>query len=101
MPISVHCERSVASHEGLDHADVHSRPQQQRTIGVAQSVVNSGDIGSGKIASGAVQGFFGATRHVTSGMVGVFDLGSGAVLAASVESRTIRFDCSLQFSDPH
>ena len=42
--------------------------------------LTSGSVNSGKIASGAVQGFFGATRHIASGTVGVFDFGSGAVI---------------------
>ena len=53
------------------------------------ATVNSGDIGSGKIASGAVQGFFGTTRHIASGTVGVFDLGSGAVTVGTVGSGAI------------
>lgn len=51
--------------------------------------LGSGNVGSGKIASGAVQGFFGVTRHITSGSVGSFDLGSGAVVAGSVGSGAI------------
>ena len=53
------------------------------------AAVNSGDIGSGKIASGAVQGFFGSTRDIASGTVGVFDLGSGAIIAGTVGSGAI------------
>lgn len=53
------------------------------------ATVNSGDIGSGKIASGAVQGFFGATRHIASGTVGVSDLGSGAIVAGTVGSGAV------------
>lgn len=44
---------------------------------------------SGHVASGAVQGFFGATRHLASGTVGSFDLGSGAVVAGSVGSGAV------------
>lgn len=51
--------------------------------------INSGDIGSGKIASGAVQGFFGSTRHVASGTIGVFDFGSGAVTAGAIGSGAV------------
>lgn len=42
--------------------------------------INSGDVGSGKIASGAVQGSLGSTRHIASGTVGRFDLASGAYI---------------------
>jgi hypothetical protein len=51
--------------------------------------VTSGGIQSGMIASGAVQGFFGSTRHIASGTVGVFDFGSGAVIAGTVGSGAI------------
>lgn len=50
---------------------------------------SSGDVASGDIASGAVQGFFGTTRNIASGTVGVFDLGSGAVVANTVGSGAI------------
>ncbi len=48
-------------------------------------VINSGDVGSGKVASGAVQGFFGSTRHIASGTLGNavvsgFDFASGATI---------------------
>jgi hypothetical protein len=51
--------------------------------------VTSGGIQSGMIASGAVQGFFGSTRHIASGTIGVFDFGSGAVIAGAVGSGAI------------
>lgn len=50
----------------------------------------SGGVGSGSIASGAVQGFFGSTRNIASGTVGVFDFGSGAVIAGAVGSGAVR-----------
>jgi len=46
----------------------------------------SGAANSGHIASGAVQGFFGATRHIASGTVGSFDFGSGAVSSGHLAS---------------
>lgn len=51
--------------------------------------VNSGDIGSGKVASGTIGGFFGPTRHIQSGTVGAFDLGSGAVMANQIGSGVV------------
>lgn len=52
--------------------------------------INSGDVQSGEVASGAIQGFFGTTRHIASGTVGGFDLGSGAVTAGTVGSGAVR-----------
>ena len=49
----------------------------------------SGAVGSGDVASGAIQGFFGTTRNIASGTVGSFDLGSGAVVAGSVGSGAV------------
>jgi len=49
----------------------------------------SGVVGSGTVASGAVQGFFGTTRNVSSGTIGSFDFGSGAVVAGAVGSGAI------------
>ena len=46
-------------------------------------------IGSGLIESGSVQGFFGAARNIASGTVGVFDFGSGAVVAGAVGSGAV------------
>lgn len=54
------------------------------------STVTSGQIGSGLVASGAVPGFFGPYRGIMSGTVGVFDLGSGAVVAGAVGSGAIQ-----------
>ena len=51
--------------------------------------LGSGDVGSGKIASGAVQGLYGDTRHIASGTVGGFDLGSGAVEFGAVGSGAV------------
>lgn len=51
--------------------------------------LTSGSVGSGFLASGSVQGFFGATRHIASGTLGVFDFGSGAILAGQVGSGAI------------
>lgn len=45
---------------------------------------------SGQVQSGSVEGFFGATRHVVSGTLGVFDFGSGAVIAGVVGSGAIQ-----------
>jgi hypothetical protein len=52
--------------------------------------VGSGGIQSGMIASGAVQGYFGATRHIASGTLGVFDLGSGAIQSGNIASGSIQ-----------
>lgn len=69
--------------------------------------INSGDIGSGKIASGAVTGFYGTTRHITSGSIGGYDLGSGlnswvTIYKGSDEAKTntntLGTDTALQFS---
>lgn len=46
----------------------------------------SGAVGSGEIASGSVQGFFGTTRHIASGTVGQMDFGSGAVSSGHIAS---------------
>jgi hypothetical protein len=56
---------------------------------VTNITVSSGSIGSGLIASGAVDGFFGPSRRIQSGTVGVFDFGSGAVIAGTVGSGAI------------
>ena len=56
---------------------------------VTPGTLSSGAVGSGIVASGTVQGFFGTTRHVTSGSLGVFDFGSGAVTAGTVGSGAI------------
>lgn len=50
----------------------------------------SGAISSGEIASGSVFGFFGPTRQIGSGTVGVTDFGSGAVVAGTVGSGAIQ-----------
>lgn len=50
----------------------------------------SGGIESGGIGSGVVQGFFGPTRNIASGTVGVFDFGSGAVIAGTIASGAVR-----------
>ena len=63
------------------------------TIGINVSVggsLSSGSVQSGHIASGAVQGFFGSTRNIVSGTVGVSDFGSGAVIAGTVGSGAVR-----------
>ena len=52
--------------------------------------ISSGAIGSGYVASGAVQGYYGSTPHIASGTLGVFDFGSGAVIAGAVGSGAIR-----------
>lgn len=49
----------------------------------------SGSIGSGQLASGSVQGFFGTVPNIASGTVGVTDFGSGAVVAGTVGSGAI------------
>lgn len=54
------------------------------------SSLTSGSVQSGHVASGVVGGFFGPTRHIQSGTVGVFDLGSGAVVAGAVGSGAVR-----------
>ncbi len=59
------------------------------TWAAAGASLTSGAVNSGKIASGAVQGFFGATRHIASGTVGVFDFGSGAVTAGTIGSGAV------------
>jgi hypothetical protein len=51
--------------------------------------ITSGSVGSGAVASGTVQGFFGTTRHIASGTIGVDDFGSGAVTAGTVGSGAI------------
>lgn len=56
----------------------------------ATAVVNSGDIGSGKIASGAVDGFYGVSRRIQSGTVGSFDMASGAIEAGAIGSGAVR-----------
>lgn len=56
----------------------------------AGSVLGSGDVGSGKIASGSVDGYFGVSRRIQSGTVGVYDFGSGAVIAGAVGSGAIQ-----------
>jgi len=38
------------------------------------------------VDSGAVQGYFGSTRNVASGTLGVYDLGSGAVRSGNIAS---------------
>ena len=53
--------------------------------------INSGDISSGKIASGAVQGFYGSTRHIASGTVGSFDFASGAISSGAIASGQVGF----------
>ena len=70
--------------------------------------VSSGDLGpnvvvSGTIGSGAVWGFFGPTRIIASGTVGVWDFGSGAVVAGAVGSGAIVSGNvgSGQISDSH
>lgn len=50
----------------------------------------SGSISSGEIGSGAIQGFFGSTRHIASGTIGVTDFGSGAVITGTVGSGAIQ-----------
>jgi hypothetical protein len=52
----------------------------------AVASLSSGAVQSGHIASGAVQGFFGSTRHIASGTVGSFDLGSGAIASINIAS---------------
>jgi hypothetical protein len=49
----------------------------------------SGFVGSGGLGSGSVQGFFGTVRNISSGTVGVFDFGSGAVIAGAVGSGAV------------
>lgn len=49
----------------------------------------SGSVGSGRIASGSTQGFFGTTRQIASGTIGVFDFGSGAIVAGTLGSGSI------------
>jgi hypothetical protein len=51
--------------------------------------LTSGAVQSGHVASGAVQGFFGATNHIASGTIGSFDFGSGAVIAGAVGSGAV------------
>lgn len=55
-------------------------------IGTPVATLSSGQVQSGQIGSGAVNGFFGPTRNINSGTVGVFDLGSGAVVAGTIGS---------------
>lgn len=54
--------------------------------------LTSGIIQSGHLASGTTQGFFGATRHIASGTVGGYDLGSGAIMAGQLGSGSVRSD---------
>lgn len=56
---------------------------------VPATTLTSGSVQSGHIASGAVKGFFGPTRNVSSGTIGVFDFGSGAVIVGAVGSGAI------------
>lgn len=56
---------------------------------VAGTGLGSGNVMSGFVASGAIQGFFGATRHIASGTIGVTDFGSGAVVTGTVGSGAI------------
>lgn len=58
-------------------------------IASSSSPLISGCIQSGHIASGSVEGFFGTTRQVASGSVGVFDFGSGAVTAGNIGSGSV------------
>jgi hypothetical protein len=51
--------------------------------------LTSGAATSGTVASGAVQGYYGATRHIASGTVGLFDLASGAVGSGAIASGSI------------
>lgn len=69
----------------------------------SSGTVSSGSVSSGAIASGAVQGFFGSTPNIASGTIGVFDLGSGAVIAGAVGSGAIVSGnvASGQISDSH
>lgn len=60
------------------------------TVGASLIGVSSGIAGSGILASGAVQGFFGTTRNTASGTFGVTDFGSGAVVAGTVGSGAIQ-----------
>lgn len=41
--------------------------------------LTSGSVKSGHVASGAIQGYYGATRHIASGTVGRFDMASGSI----------------------
>lgn len=52
------------------------------------SAIGSGAVTSGEVGSGTVQGFFG-DRAVASGTLGVFDFGSGAVIAGAVGSGAV------------
>ena len=63
---------------------VHLRDGDILTIDVA-----SGAIQSGQVGSGSVPGFFGTTRAIQSGTVGVFDFGSGAVIAGAMGSGSV------------
>jgi hypothetical protein len=56
----------------------------------AGATLSSGSVGSGIVASGTVPGFFGPYRGIMSGTVGVFDFGSGAVIAGTVGSGAIQ-----------
>lgn len=53
------------------------------------ATINSGDIGSGKIQSGAVGGSLGPTPHIQSGTLGGFDHGSGGIIAGAVGSGAV------------
>lgn len=53
-------------------------------------VLQSGAVGSGAIASGAVQGFYGTTRQIASGTVGSVDLASGAVETGALGSGAVQ-----------
>jgi len=63
---------------------------QVGTTAVSGGPLGSGVAGSGSIASGAVQGFFGTTRQIASGTIGASDFGSGAVVAGAVGSGAVR-----------
>lgn len=61
------------------------------TWAAAGGGLTSGAVQSGHVASGVVQGFFGTTRHIASGTIGVFDFGSGAILSGAIASGQIGF----------
>jgi hypothetical protein len=57
---------------------------------VAASAITSGSVQSGYISSGAVDGYFGISRRIQSGTVGVYDFGSGAVIAGQLGSGAVQ-----------
>lgn len=69
-------------------------PPSAGSAGIFSGAVTSGDlspnvVNSGTVASGSVFGFYGPVRNITSGSLGGFDFGSGAVIAGVIGSGAV------------